>query len=69
LLSFPLSKRQTIESLQFLGNASPLEEHSPPRDLGGMGRENNSDFHLSQPLQNLLLGDSRSSQPPQGPEK
>src|SRR6267143_4352507 len=58
-LSFPLSKRQTIQSLQFLGNASSLEKHSPPRDLGGMGRENNSGFHLSQPMQNLLLGDSR----------
>src|ERR1700730_2817105 len=44
-LSFSLSKRQTIKSLEFLGNASPLEEHSSPRDFGGMGRENNSDFH------------------------
>src|SRR5712664_2508169 len=69
LLSFPFSKRQTIELLQFLGNAPPLEEHSPPRDLGGMGSENNGDLHLPQPLQNLLLGDSRSSHPSESPEK
>ncbi len=68
-LSFSRSKRQTIKSLQFLGNASPLEEHSPPRNLGGMGSENNSDFHLSQPLQNLLLGDSRSSHASESSEK
>src|SRR6267378_3886241 len=54
-LSFPFSERQTIQSLQFLGNAPPLEEHSAPRDFGGMGSENNGDLPLPQPLQNLLL--------------
>jgi hypothetical protein len=34
-----------------------------------MGREHDSDFHLSQPLQDLLLSDSRRSHPSQGSEK
>ena len=68
-LSRPLSKRQTIQLLQFLGNALSLEEYRPPRDLCGMGRENDSDFHLSQPLQNLLLGDACRPHPAQSPEE
>ena len=62
-LSFPLSKRQTIQVLEFLGDALSLEENRSPGDLCGMGREDNRDFHLSQPFQNLRRGDARSSHP------